>query len=257
MWSTVAIDLIGFGIVLPILPRYAERYGADALTIGLLAASFSVAQLIFSPIWGRLSDRIGRKPVLLISLFGTALGSLLTGIAGSLTLLFVGRIVDGASGASVSVAQAAAADLAGPRERAKLMGLLGAAFGVGFVVGPALGGLAAWLGGPHLPFFIAAALALVNALVAIKRLPETSPAHRPVAAEDPEPDGDGTLRFRPDIEVDDLEAARARVEALGGRLVKVIRAKPGEEHLRMADPEGNEFTLVLPDPVRPEGFHLR
>lgn len=78
-----------------------------------------------------------------------------------------------------------------------------------------------------------------------------------VAFEDPEPDGDGTLRFRPDIEVDDLEAARARVEALGGRLVKVIRAKPGEEHLRMADPEGNEFTLVLPDPVRPEGFHLR
>lgn len=178
IWSTVAIDLIGFGIVLPILPRYAERFGASAFTIGLLAASFSVAQLVFSPIWGRLSDRIGRKPVLLISLFGTAAGSLLTGIAGSLALLFLGRVVDGASGASVSVAQAAAADLAAPRDRAKLMGLLGAAFGVGFVVGPALGGLAAWVGGPHLPFFIAAGLALVNALVAIKRLPETSPAHR-------------------------------------------------------------------------------
>ncbi|HVN50873.1 MAG TPA: MFS transporter, partial [Acidimicrobiales bacterium] len=138
-------------------------------------ASYSLAQLVFSPIWGRLSDRIGRKPVLVISLFGTAIGSLLTGLAGAIPLLFVGRIVDGASGGSVSVAQAAVSDVAAPRDRARLMGLLGAAFGLGFVAGPAIAALGA-LWGPHVPFYIAAAISFVNALVAIRRLPETSRA---------------------------------------------------------------------------------
>ena len=176
IWTTVAVDLIGFGIVLPILPQYAERFGASPLTIGVLVASFSMAQLVFAPIWGRLSDRIGRKPVLLISLFGTAIGSLLTGVAPSIALLFLGRIIDGASGASVSVAQAAVADVAPARDRARLMGLLGAAFGVGFVAGPAIGAVGALIN-PRVPFFIAAAISTVNALVAIKRLPETSPEH--------------------------------------------------------------------------------
>jgi MFS family permease len=176
IWTTVAVDLIGFGIVLPILPQYAERFGASPLTIGVLVASFSLAQLVFAPIWGRLSDRIGRKPVLLISLFGTAAGSLLTGVAPGIGLLFLGRIVDGASGASVSVAQAAVADVAPARDRAKLMGLLGAAFGVGFVAGPAIGALGALIN-PRVPFFIAAAISATNALVAIRRLPETSPDH--------------------------------------------------------------------------------
>ena len=99
IWTTVALDLIGFGIVLPILPLYAERFGASATTIGVLLASFSIAQLLLAPVWGRLSDRVGRKPVILISLFGTAAGSFLTGAAGSLPLLFLGRLVDGASGA--------------------------------------------------------------------------------------------------------------------------------------------------------------
>lgn len=181
IWTTVAIDLIGFGIVLPILPRYAEQFGASPTTIGLLSASFSLAQLILAPLWGRLSDRIGRKPVILISLFGTALGSLITGLAGSLWLLFLGRIIDGASGASVSVAQAAVADVAPPHRRPQLMGMLGAAFGVGFVLGPTLGALGA-LGGAHVPFFIAAAIAFVNGVVAIKRLPETSKRAAPDAA---------------------------------------------------------------------------
>ncbi|MFN8040001.1 MAG: MFS transporter [Acidimicrobiales bacterium] len=175
LWSTVAVDLVGFGIVLPILPQYAESFGATPAVIGVLVASFSLAQLVFAPIWGRLSDKVGRKPVLIISLFGTAIGSLLTGLAGSLALLFAARILDGASGASVSVAQASAADLAPPRQRAKLMGLLGAAFGVGFVAGPALGALGS-KAGIHVPFFLAAAISFVNALVAIVRLPETSPA---------------------------------------------------------------------------------
>lgn len=172
IWSAVALDLVGFGIVVPILPLYAERFDASPATIGLLVASFSLAQFVFSPIWGRVSDRVGRKPVLVLSLLGTAVGSLLTGLAGSLWLLFAARILDGISGASVSVAQAAVTDLAPPSERPRLLGLLGAAFGLGFVAGPAIGALAA-LGGPHVPFLVAAALAFVNAVVAAVRLPET------------------------------------------------------------------------------------
>jgi multidrug resistance protein len=187
IWLSVALDLVGFGIVLPILPLYAERFRASPGTVGLLVASFSLAQLVCSPLLGRLSDRIGRKPVLVLSLAGTAAGSLLTGLAGSLWLLFAGRVVDGVSGASVSVAQAAVTDLAPPSERPRLLGLLGAAFGLGFVAGPAIGALAA-LGGPHVPFLVAAALAAVNAVVAAVRLPETRPSERtPTATAAPEP----------------------------------------------------------------------
>jgi DHA1 family tetracycline resistance protein-like MFS transporter len=178
IWTTVALDLVGFGIIVPILGRYAERFGASGLEVGLLVASFSAAQFVCSPLLGRLSDRIGRKPVLLLSLFGTAAGSFVTGAAGALWVLFLGRIVDGASGASVSVAQGAVTDLAGPADRPRLLGLLSAAFGVGFVVGPAIGGLAS-LGGPHVPFIVAGTVALVNGLIAIRRLPETHPPNRP------------------------------------------------------------------------------
>jgi DHA1 family tetracycline resistance protein-like MFS transporter len=179
VWVTVAIDLVGFGIVLPVLPLYARRFHASPATAGALVASFSLAQLIGSPLWGRVSDRVGRKPVLIVSLVGTAVGSICTGLAGGLPLLFVGRLIDGASGASVSVAQASVADLAAPAERARLFGLLGAAFGLGFVLGPAIGGALSPID-PRLPFFVAAAIAGVNAVVALRRLPETRP--RAVAA---------------------------------------------------------------------------
>ena len=182
IWSTVALDLVGFGIILPILAIYGERLGASPTTLGFVVASYSLAQFLFSPLLGRLSDRVGRRPVILLSLFGTAVGSVLTGVATSVWLLFLGRIVDGASGASVSVAQGAVTDVAPPSERPRLLGLLGAAFGVGFVLGPALGGLAA-LFGPRVPFFVAAVIAFVNGVVAWKRLPET---HRPRAVA-PEP----------------------------------------------------------------------
>ena len=174
IWTTVALDLVGFGIVVPILGRYAERFGANGLQVGLMFASFSVAQMVFAPILGRISDKVGRKPVIVFSLIGTAVGSFVTGAAGALWVLFLGRILDGASGASVAVAQGAVADIAPPEQRARLMGMLGAAFGVGFVVGPALGGLAA-LGGPHVPFYLAGSIAAINAVAAMIRLPETKP----------------------------------------------------------------------------------
>ena len=191
IWTTVALDLVGFGIVVPILGRYAERFGASGFEVGLLVASFSAAQFVCAPLLGRLSDRVGRKPVLLLSLFGTAVGSFVTGAAGALWVLFAGRIIDGASGGSVAVAQGAVTDLASPEDRPRLLGVLGAAFGVGFVVGPAIGGLAS-LGGPHVPFVVAGTVALVNGLIAIRRLPETLRRHEPrperkTAASAPEP----------------------------------------------------------------------
>jgi MFS transporter, DHA1 family, tetracycline resistance protein len=193
IWTAVALDLIGWGIVLPILPIYAERFTRDATVIGLLVASYSLMQLVGAPVLGRLSDRFGRKPVLVASLLGTAVGSLAMGLAGSLWILFAGRIVDGISGSSISVAQAAVVDVAAPGDRARLLGLLSAAFGVGFVAGPALGGLAA-LGGPKLPFLLAGGIAFVNALVAIRRLPETR--SRDPIAPDPVVSGRGNGGLR-------------------------------------------------------------
>lgn len=197
IWASVAIDLVGFGIVLPILPIYAKRFHASSLEAALLLTAFSAAGFLAAPFWGRLSDRYGRRPVILISLAGTAAGSLLTGAAGGLPLLYAGRLVDGASGASVSVAQAAAADLAAgdPHHRSRLFGLLGAAFGIGFVAGPAIGALAA-LAGARAPFFVAAGLAAVNTVAAFRRLPETHRPDRPPEThrsethqpDDPQPD---------------------------------------------------------------------
>ncbi len=172
IWTTVALDMVGFGLVFPILPIYARRFHVSSAAATGLVAAFSAASFLFSPIWGRVSDRVGRKPVLLLSLAGTAVGSLLTGLAGGIAVLYVGRVVDGISGASVSVAQASVGDVASPDQRPRLFGLLGAAFGIGFVIGPALGALAA-LWGPRVPFLVAAVLAAVNALVAARRLPET------------------------------------------------------------------------------------
>jgi DHA1 family tetracycline resistance protein-like MFS transporter len=174
IWSTVAVDQIVFSMVLPVLPFLARKYDASPFQITALVASYALAQFVLSPFLGGLSDRVGRKPVLVVALFGSALGSLVVGLAGALPLLFLGRVIDGASGTALVSAQTAITDMVPPKDRARYLGLMGSAFAVGFIIGPALSGIAS-LADPKLPFFIAAGLALVNALAAIVRLPETHP----------------------------------------------------------------------------------
>ena len=174
IFITVFIDLIGFGIVIPVLPYYAEgtKFGATPSQVGLLFASYSFMQLIFAPVLGRLSDKYGRRPILLISLLGTSLGFLILGFATTLLMLFVGRIIDGISGGNISTAQAYIADVTTKENRAKGMGLIGAAFGLGFVFGPAIGGiLSRW--GINVPFLFAGGLAFANTILLYFALPET------------------------------------------------------------------------------------
>jgi len=169
LWSTVVLDLLGFGIVLPILPLYVRDLGASPIVVGLVLSAYSAAQLVGAPVLGRLSDRRGRRAVLVVSLVGSSVGHLVTGLAGSVVVIVAARAFDGFSGGSLSIAHAAVADLAPPDERPRLFGMLGAGIAIGFVAGPALGSLAA-RGGVHLPFFVAAALCGVNAISAWWRL---------------------------------------------------------------------------------------
>src|SRR6266550_1389212 len=180
IFTTVFIDLLGFGIVIPVLPFYAEgtRFNATPRMVGLLFASYSIMQLIFSPVLGRLSDKYGRRPVLLISIIGTGIGFLILGFARTLWMLFLGRILDGISGGNISTAQAYIADVTTKEDRAKGMGLLGAAFGLGFIFGPAIGGiLSQW--GVEVPFLFAAGLCFANAILLYFTLPETVTADHP------------------------------------------------------------------------------
>ena len=174
IFTTVFIDLVGFGIVIPVLPFYAEGtiFNATPRTVGLLFASYSIMQLIFAPILGGLSDKHGRRPVLFLSIIGTGIGFLVLGLATTLWMLFAGRILDGITGGNISTAQAYIADITTSENRAKGMGLIGAAFGLGFIFGPAIGGiLSRW--GIQVPFFFAAALCFANAILLYFRLPET------------------------------------------------------------------------------------
>jgi multidrug resistance protein len=174
LFLTVFIHLLGFGIIIPLLPYYAESYGASGLTVGLLTTSFSLMQFVFAPIWGRLSDRIGRRPVLIGSLILTSGSYVVFAVAGSLTMLFVSRMLAGIAGATISTAQAYVADTTTPAERTKGMGMIGAAFGMGFIFGPAIGGiLSRW--GYAVPAYAAAGLALVAAVLAFSQLPESLP----------------------------------------------------------------------------------
>ena len=180
LFLTVFVDLMGFGIVIPLLPIYAERFHAPSfpgVTGGALIASYSLMQLVFAQLWGRVSDRVGRRPVLLVSLAASAISYLLLAGAWSLGMLFVARLLAGAAGANISVAQAYIADVTSKEDRVRGMGLIGAAFGLGMVIGPALGGGLSLLG-PRVPEFFAAGLCFVNFLMAAYRLPESLPASR-------------------------------------------------------------------------------
>ena len=168
----VFIDLLGFSLILPLLPYFAKTFQADSFTTGLLVASYAVAQLIGAPLLGRLSDRFGRRPILLVSVFGTFLGFLLLGFANALWMLFVSRIIDGLTGGNLSIAQAYITDVTDAKSRSQGLGMIGAAFGFGFIIGPVAGGLLSqW--GYAVPAFAAAVLSLANLVLIYAWLPES------------------------------------------------------------------------------------
>lgn len=181
LFLIVFIDLLGFGMVIPLLPFYADQYGAHGATVGLVVGVYSFMQFFFAPVWGRLSDRIGRRPVLLISLCGSVTGYAVFAFATTLPLLFASRIVAGIAAANIGTAQAYVADTTTTENRAKGMGMIGAAFGLGFIFGPPTGGLLSALGtrfgfhGNFLPGAAAAALSLTALTLAFFRLRESKP----------------------------------------------------------------------------------
>lgn len=190
IFIVVFVDLLGFSLILPLLPYYAEKFGASATVIGLLTASYAAASLIGAPLMGRLSDRFGRRRILLLSVAGTFIGFLLLGLAEPigrsiavlaaaasingfvLSILFVSRMVDGVTGGNITVAQAYISDITDEKNRAKGLGIIGAAFGLGFIIGPAVGGLLSrW--GYGVPAFAAAGLSLINLISIFFFLPES------------------------------------------------------------------------------------
>lgn len=172
VFLTVLLDLLGFGIIIPIQPFYAEAFGASPTMVTLLGGSYSLMQLLFVPLWGTLSDRVGRRPVILVSIAASVAGYVLFALADSLPLLFLARMVTGFGNANIATAQAVIADTTTPGERAKGMGLIGAAFGIGFVLGPMIGGIFGQVG-MAAPAWVAAGLGVVNWIFAWFQLPET------------------------------------------------------------------------------------
>ena len=172
IFLTVLVNLIGFGIIIPLLPFYAQTFGASPLMIGMLFASFSISQLVASPVLGHWSDRWGRRPVLIFSLLGTVASFVMMALAHSLAVLFVARVVDGLSGGNITTARAYIGDVTDESNRAKMFGMLGAAFGLGFIIGPGLGGLFARISYTA-PIWAAAAITFVAMALAWLWLPET------------------------------------------------------------------------------------
>lgn len=173
----VFIDLLGFSLILPLLPYYAETFQANNFVTGLLVASYAAAQMIGAPLLGRLSDRYGRRPILIASIFGTFLGFLLLGFAKTLAMLFAARVLDGLTGGNLSIAQAYISDVTDAKDRSKGLGMIGAAFGLGFIIGPVTGGfLSQW--GYSVPAFVAAALSFTNLILIYAWLPESLSAEK-------------------------------------------------------------------------------
>lgn len=175
VFSTILIDFIGFSVLIPVLPLYAERFGATPFQVGLFLTVYALAQLLFLPVWGWVSDRVGRRPVLLVSLCGTVASFVVLALANSIGIIYVARAFSGFFAASIGTAQAVVIDVTPPSQRARGMGVIGAAFGAGMIVGPMIGGVLARFG-EKVPFYGIAALAALNFIVAWWRLPESRPA---------------------------------------------------------------------------------
>lgn len=184
IWLALFLDLFAFGIIIPVLPYYAKAHGASAALVTLLSTSFSLAQFVMSPVLGRISDQIGRRPVMMISIAGSCVSMLVLGFANALWMVFAARVVSGMCNANISTANAYIADRVAPGDRARYMGMMGSAIGLGFVFGPAIGGLLSTEALPELPFFCAAGLAFANLLMAWRLLPESRPPRsaKPIAA---------------------------------------------------------------------------
>ena len=190
IFLTIFVNLVGFGIIIPLLPFYAQTFGASPLVIGLLFAVFSLCQLVAAPALGDLSDRYGRRPILIFSLLGTVVSFVMLAVAHSIAMLFAARVVDGLSGGNISTARAYVADITEPKDRARAYGLIGAAFGLGFILGPALSGVLSGISFTA-PIWAAAGLTLVATVMAWLWLPET--VHRAQA-------GTGNpFRYLPDL----------------------------------------------------------
>jgi DHA1 family tetracycline resistance protein-like MFS transporter len=179
----ILIDLLGLTIIIPLMSFYAASFGANATTIGILGAAYPAMQVVGAPILGRLSDRFGRKPILIISQFGTLIGFLLLGFANSIWILFAARILDGLSGANISTAQAVISDITTEKNRTQGLGLIGAAFGLGFVVGPVIAflSLAASGNNYHVPAFVAAGFSLISIIMTAVLLKETHPVGKNIS----------------------------------------------------------------------------
>jgi DHA1 family tetracycline resistance protein-like MFS transporter len=180
----VFVDVLGFSLILPLLPYYATAFAATPTVVGLLLGANAAAQFIGAPILGRLSDRHGRRPLLILSVAGTVLGFVMLGLAKSLAMLFASRILDGLLGGDISLAQAYISDVTDDKNRARGLGLIGAAFGLGFIFGPAMGGTLSAGGGYSLPALVAAGLSAINLLGVLIWLPESLPLERRVELAD-------------------------------------------------------------------------
>ncbi|MFN2147857.1 MAG: MFS transporter [Anaerolineales bacterium] len=179
VFMIVVIDLLGLTIIIPLMPLYAASFGANPFMIGLLGAAYPITQFVGAPLLGRFSDRWGRRPVLLISQIGTLIGFLVLGFSDALWLLFLARMIDGISGANIATAQAVISDVTNEKTRTQGLGLIGAAFGIGFVIGPVLAFIALALSGNnyHVPAFVAAAFSAASIAMTWFLLPETHPEH--------------------------------------------------------------------------------
>lgn len=171
---TVLLDLIGFGIVLPLLPTYAKDLGANPFMIGLIAAIFSIMQFIFSPLWGKLSDKIGRRPVMLISIFITAVSYLVFSQASTIGLLIFARGLSGIGSANIAAAQAYITDVTDSKSRSGAMGMMGAAFGLGFIIGPIIGGILKHNYGIQMVGYVSSSLIFIDFILAVFLLPESN-----------------------------------------------------------------------------------